>query len=1063
MKNLKRLMSVVLSVVMLLSFVVTTSAATFTDVAESDKAYEAVEVLAALGILEGKEAGVFDPDANIKRSEFAAVICRAMNQVPTGFANFTDVPVDHWAYDYIGWAAGEKIVNGRGDGTFDPDANVTYNEAIAMIVRALGYEYYVENYLGGYPTGYARVAGSYKIDADVNTANGNAAATRADVASLVYNAFDAPLMDYTYTIGSEPEYIVYNGSSVNGITREKRTLLSYYHDIYKFRATVDNTFKSDDNHVDAKDNKLATLTIKSSFGFVEKHLYEVFGAPFSSSNSLTDAAGVTLNKVIANNDAWGEYAGYLVNAYITVNENDKPEIVAMVPAIAGDELVIENAREAVVKADATSSYVDFNYEDADGKKRSADILFSSTVANSAKVYVNNMYVGTVNDTGAGETAFEALATEVFPTVVLNDTDNDGIFDALYMTKYVYGIVEEVDAEYEIITTNVTSYAIGADDTKEGFVYNIYKNGEKIDLADLAEGDMLNMIIGDDYTAPDVAEATFLDIYVTNDTVESTIDSIAADGKIYIDDEGYYLADGSKVKSLNPGDTGLFTFTIDGYIYEADLTSTYSDNYALILDAGSEPGVFGGNTWQIKLLKKDNSIVTLPVKSTLSVTYLDTNAVTVSGETYSDGQIVKALLKADGADITAVDLNGATPGLGLTNEYTDLDNFMSNQVVANIQYDGTASGQHTAAATDLASKVANRVVTFKEVNGEITELVYPVVGDYKEIYGASERTFIESDALTGTSSDQFNEKTVRLAGQRVLESTVLFNLPVVDDVNYITYSSTGDIYKVNEDKVQVITVSALKDAIGYNGFLYNVDRNGIGATVVTDKLGFAGNTEALAVVIGKSTGLDANNNSVTKITFMQAGETQTLIVNDDGDGATTLKAVTPGDVFQYNLNAAGEISASQLIYDYSNTQLQVTTGGAGSDIAYKMGIVTDIDSSDVKIGGSYVPWALEDGCTNVVFNTARAGKANAFAAKNGTAYIRKPAATVTLDQLTAGTPAETYNSDVYFIVVKTVDTEIVDVVAYLYDKDTFIETQGDTKYAVDANVKATFDAQFTVAP
>ena len=69
MKNLKKLMSVVLTVAMLLSLVATSvGAATFTDVAENDAAYTAVEVLAALDILEGKEEGNFDPEADLKRS-----------------------------------------------------------------------------------------------------------------------------------------------------------------------------------------------------------------------------------------------------------------------------------------------------------------------------------------------------------------------------------------------------------------------------------------------------------------------------------------------------------------------------------------------------------------------------------------------------------------------------------------------------------------------------------------------------------------------------------------------------------------------------------------------------------------------------------------------------------------------------------------------------------------------------------------------------------------------------------------------------------------------------------
>lgn len=1016
MKNLKRLMSVVLSVVMLLSFVIGTSAATFTDVAETDNAYQAIEVLAALEILEGKEAGVFDPEANIKRSEFAAVICRAMNQTPVGVATFVDVPEDHWAYDYIAWAASQNIVKGKGEGKFDPDANVTYNEAITMIVRAMGYEYYVEEFLGGFPTGYARIAGSYKMDKGVNTANGNAAATRADVAQLVYNAFDAPLMDYNYAIGSDMEYVIYNGSK--NVDEEKRTLLSYYSDIYKFKATVTNTFKNNSSLIDAKGNKKIALNVLSAYGFDADWLNDALNDQYK--------ANIT---AYAANDAWADLAGYTVDAYITLNDAEKLEVVAMVPVTSGDELVIENAKEMINKS-VVSGGVTFEYEDENGRKQTPDILYIDEAGTDddefAQVYVNNRNLGAINDAGDAQAAFESLDDGAFASVTLLDADNDGVYEAIYLTNYIYGIVEEVDADYEIIEmTSGDALELSEDDTQDGFVYTIYKDGAEIAITDLVAGDLLNIVVGDadydDITA--VATATFVDIYVTNNTIESSVSSYSPALDAYtIDGENYYIAPGETL-TINPGDTGIFYITIDGYIYDVDFTSTHSDNYGIILEMGDNPSAFG-TTWEIKILDKNNNVVTYPVKSSMFITSTGVTSVMIDG--------VSTPVDAD----TTYARRQYKSTTNLDAKMTTIENAINaaNDSTFAVDSDITDAEDAEAAMTDLQ---AARLVTFKVVNDEITELVFPTTV-------AGDRNLV-SDELDG----YYSSKTGRLNGMELLDSSVLFNIPVAavgvdtsdpeDDV-VDEYVCTLDI-----DDFQVYAQSGLVNDKKYTGFVYDYDSNtgAFGAALLTNDMGFAGNETALAVVISNSTGLDANGNTTNVITFMQAGETKSLALADvyKASGYDLANAAT-GDVFQYTTNAAGEIIKSEGIYTAADTTL--LTVGEPDEIGYIAGLVTKNTNKVVNIANSddadeAYAWDLADGCTNVLFNIERAGKANAFNAKNGTSYIR--AARIG--------DANAFESDAYVIVAKTDDGVIVDVVAYLYSEDYLTAAAND---AIDTDTE-----------
>ena len=67
----------------------------------------------------------------------AVLVMAAMLVVPAGAADaFTDVPETHWAYEYIRNAVDYGLINGVGNGRFDPEGEVTGAEYLTMIVRA---------------------------------------------------------------------------------------------------------------------------------------------------------------------------------------------------------------------------------------------------------------------------------------------------------------------------------------------------------------------------------------------------------------------------------------------------------------------------------------------------------------------------------------------------------------------------------------------------------------------------------------------------------------------------------------------------------------------------------------------------------------------------------------------------------------------------------------------------------------------------------------------------------------------------------------------------------------
>lgn len=200
-------MKKILSLMLVLSMVLGSfgfAFATPADVAGTD--YEnAVERLVALGVITGYEDGSFKPDNTITRAEFAAIAVRTLGleaaaKVSGGSTMFTDTE-GHWATGYINIASGQGIVNGYPDGTFKPNAPVKFEEAITMLVRALGYEPAVT---GGYPAGYLAKAAELEISDDVKGTVGTPA-VRGIVAQLTDNSLEVQLMERK-TWGDEANY-----------------------------------------------------------------------------------------------------------------------------------------------------------------------------------------------------------------------------------------------------------------------------------------------------------------------------------------------------------------------------------------------------------------------------------------------------------------------------------------------------------------------------------------------------------------------------------------------------------------------------------------------------------------------------------------------------------------------------------------------------------------------------------------------------------------------------------------------------------------------------------------
>ena len=114
---------------------ITAPGTTFEDITFSPN-IAAIEALASRGIINGRSKKSFAPDADMTRAEFATIITRGLGLVEEDTKVFSDVSSDKWYAGYIGTANKYGIVNGIGEGKFNPEGTITRQEAATMVARA---------------------------------------------------------------------------------------------------------------------------------------------------------------------------------------------------------------------------------------------------------------------------------------------------------------------------------------------------------------------------------------------------------------------------------------------------------------------------------------------------------------------------------------------------------------------------------------------------------------------------------------------------------------------------------------------------------------------------------------------------------------------------------------------------------------------------------------------------------------------------------------------------------------------------------------------------------------
>lgn len=613
-KNLKKVISAVAALALSASSFVAL-AANYPDVDSSASYKQAVDELSALNIINGYEDGTFGPDKLVTRAEFSKMVITALGsselaqaEAATGSdTQFTDVPGTHWASGYVTAAVSNGIINGMGDGTFAPDANVTYAQAMKMLVCAAGYEQWSLD-KGGWPNGYLYYANQVNIGSGVKDVSDSTEITRAQVAQMIDNTLTAPVCvntnEYSYDAFGN-RYAKLEAKDGYGI--DYQNILTKRHDAYKVKGTVTGTNKSTGGSVKADE---VNFKVQVARNWLDEQ----------NQISRSNDNAVEVNGAKIGDSGADQYLKKYVEAIIQETDDDEFKILSV--ALAGQNEEITLAAE-----DFDNENVNY-YGDNDYVGAGRLYFYSNSKTTSYKIdpkvelYVNGTeYDGDVN-TGIDRYVVDNNASDLTLIDVPGDNNStDGLYDIIMVDYYITGVVDTVDTD-DAVEPTINFLAIDGDASdlaswdveldNDDLSYTFTKNGAAISPAELNQYDVLS--IRYDINQTNVSDSSFFDVIVATESVEGKYTLYnEADEEYTINGTVYKMA--STADPLESGTT--YTLYIDAFGRIAYAEEGENAKNIAILDSAYD--VRGGEATEAKLIFADGSYDTYEIKST-SVDY-----------------------------------------------------------------------------------------------------------------------------------------------------------------------------------------------------------------------------------------------------------------------------------------------------------------------------------------------------------------------------------------------------------------------------------------------------------
>ena len=518
MFKFRRLISSVVALSMTAIMCATTAFAAIPSDVEGTKYEEAADVLGALEIMVGDaQTGNFRPDDAIIRSEVTKVGVAVMGLLDVAqnsnyATKYPDVVSNHWANGFINVATDQGLVEGDDVGTFRPDQQIKYSEAVAILVRALGYAPQAEA-KGGYPSGYLVTASNIGLTKGVS-ATADQLISRGAVAQMAFNALTINLMEQT-GFGSDINYEVVD-----------KTLL--------------------------KDHLGVTL--------IEGNVTAVGSSSIDGASSLDKDEIRIDDKIYKIGDAdVRTVLGFYVDAYIYEDAKTGKDTVLLVRPAEGKNNVITVTSDNIASIENGETKGLNYWKDKESDKKAT----KANISKDAKVIYNGK-AGTFED-------FKAISSG---SISLLDTDGNGVYDIVFVNETKNYVVEEViESTYKIVDKYGLKTLV-LDPENEDLTFTLVHGSQEIDLADLKEWDVITVTTSKDgeFIYGEVSTNSVTGTVTETDEERVFINGegykIAANypGTIKLQDEGTFYLDAEKKIAAVDSETTVSS----NYAYIADI-------------------------------------------------------------------------------------------------------------------------------------------------------------------------------------------------------------------------------------------------------------------------------------------------------------------------------------------------------------------------------------------------------------------------------------------------------------------------------------------------------------
>lgn len=615
---MKKVLSIVLSIAMVvclaptMAFAATTSATTntnYSDVAGTN-CEGAVNVLTALGVVDGFTDGTFKPEQTVTRAQMAKLVVTALGVADYATATkskYTDMGNATWAIPYVEYASNLNIVNGVGNGKFNPNGTVTYEQAATMIVRALGYTDQCKEMNGTWPAIYVQKAMALGIFEDVVNGGANGA-NRGDTAIMLFNAIDLPEV---YADGDGATQYK-NGSTVfqgnNGQTFKGTSML----------ATLNKNGSASYGILDSTDADNAIINVRDYVGAAGKIYTNKDGDVLTVGDLKTTFLTGTVNsdgdeftttdgtKYSVNKDAFTKFNATVNDGTTIKDENTIPKFV--------------NGEKEGTLAKGTNGALD----NVDQNKQ---ITLAAKVSGKT---ITNIYSESEWKKGHGTSSTAGGTQKLF-----EESDATQIANKQKLDGYAF----KTDDEGKVDTTTFTLTGVESLDkiAEDNVVYVYYGQSQKIRKVEVGtktvEGTLESFSKGTKLTTGNVGtQATFTIAGTAYKGTNANPDDVA----VYKD---WTLSDDSEDVSLS--DSVKAYLDASGKIYQIEQTAASSSDYALVLDyqfynengsdiegtISSDTTVYdqaglNGNKSLIKVMTAKGESVTLTMKDKATVKTTD---------------------------------------------------------------------------------------------------------------------------------------------------------------------------------------------------------------------------------------------------------------------------------------------------------------------------------------------------------------------------------------------------------------------------------------------------------